>query len=165
MARPATAATSRILKLLTSTPGVNSNLELLAQLETTPLAPLTDRHIKTHNVSFDLSDRTADVTYPAVYVYCDKISNLLTEKFRAFSGKAHMVMEVRLSQDRLEGLEKTLQLYVEAMTQILEQNQGDWGQGMYYTGGYEVAFSPVKHGGRNFIQIAKITFEVGASSN
>ena len=30
---------------------------------------------------------------------------------------------------------------------------------------YEVAFGPVKHGGRNFIQIAKITFEVGASSN
>jgi hypothetical protein len=165
MARPATAATSRILKLLTSTSGVNSNLELLAQLETMPLAPLTDNHIRTHNVSFELSDRTADVTYPAVYVYCDKISNLLTEKFRAFSGKAHMVMEVRLSQDRLEGLEKTLQLYVEAMTRILEQNQGDWGQGMYYTGGYEVAFSPVKHGGRNFIQIAKITFEVGASSN
>ena len=112
-----------------------------------------------------MSDRSADVKYPAVYIYCDKIANLLTEKFRSFSGKAHMVVEVRLSQDRIEGLEKGLQLYVDAITQVLEQNQGDWGQGMFYTGGYEVAFGPVKHGGRNFIQIAKITFEVGASSN
>jgi len=165
MARPGNAATGKILKLLTSTPGVNTNLDTLAQLEQMPLTPLTDRHIRSQNMSLELSDRTAEVTYPAIYVYCDKIANLLTEKFRSFSGKAQMVVEVRLSQDRVEGLEKILQLYVEAITRILEQNPGDWGQGMFYTGGYEVAFGPVKHGGRNFIQIAKITFEVGASSN
>lgn len=165
MARPGHAATGKILKLLTSSPGVNTNLDTLAQLEQMPLAPLAERQIKSQNVAFELSDRSADVTYPAIHVYCDKISNLLTEKFRSFSGKAHMVMEVRLSQDRMEGLEKTLQLYVEAITRVLEQNQGDWDQGLFYTGGYEVAFSPVKHGGRNFIQIAKIMFEVGASSN
>jgi hypothetical protein len=165
MGRPGNAATGKLLKLLTSTSGVNTNLDTLAQLEQMPLAPLTEKQIRIQNVSFELSDRTADTIYPAVYIYCDKISNLLTEKFRSFSGKAHMVMEVRLSQDRMEGLEKTLQLHVEAITRILEQNQGDWGQGMFYTGGYEVAFGPVKHGGRNFIQIAKITFEVGASSN
>jgi hypothetical protein len=165
MARPANAVTGRVIKLLTSSPGVNTNLETLAQLERISLAPLTDGQIRQQNVSFELSDRSAEVNYPAVYVYCDKIANLLTEKFRAFSGKAHIVVEVRLSQDRIDGLEKVLQLHVEAITQILEHNQGDWGQGMYYTGGYEVAFGPVKHGGRNFVQIAKITFEVGASSN
>jgi hypothetical protein len=36
---------------------------------------------------------------------------------------------------------------------------------MYYAGGYQVAFGPVKHGGKNFIQIAKITFEIGVSIN
>jgi hypothetical protein len=165
MARPAHAATGRVIKLLTSSPGVNTNLETLAQLERMSLPPLTDSQIRQQNVAFELSDRSAEVKYPAIYVYCDKLANLLTEKFRAFSGKAHMVVEVRLSQDRIEGLEKVLQLHVEAITQILERNQGDWGQGMYYTGGYEVVFGPVKHGGRNFVQIAKITFEVGASSN
>jgi hypothetical protein len=165
MARPGNTATSRILKLLTSNPGINGNLDTLAQLEQMPLAPLSQNQIATQNVSFELSDRSADIKYPAVYIYCDKIANLLTEKFRSFSGKAHMVVEVRLSQDRIEGLEKGLQLHVDAITQILEQNRGDWGQGLFYTGGYEVAFGPVKHGGRNFIQIAKITFEVGASSN
>jgi hypothetical protein len=36
---------------------------------------------------------------------------------------------------------------------------------MYYTGGYEVALGAVKHGGRNFIQTAKITFQIGVSRN
>jgi hypothetical protein len=34
---------------------------------------------------------------------------------------------------------------------------------MYYSGGYEVTLGAVKHGGRNFIQAAKITFEIGVS--
>lgn len=165
MARPGNAATNKVLKLLTAKPGINGRLDELAQIESVPLPPLGANQIATQNMSFELSDRSAEVKYPSVYIYCDKIANLLTEKFRSFSGKAHMVVEVRLSQDRVDGLEKGLQLHVDAITQILEQNRGDWGQGMFYTGGYEVAFGPVKHGGRNFIQIAKITFEVGASSN
>jgi hypothetical protein len=165
MARPGNAATGKILKLLMSSPGINGNLDSLAQLERMPLAPLTQKQIATGNLSFELSDRSTETKYPAVYIYCDKIANLLIEKFRSFSGKAHMVVEVRLSQDRMEGLEKGLQLYVDAVTQVLEKNHGDWGEGMFYAGGYEVAFGPVKHGGRNFIQIAKITFEVGASKN
>jgi hypothetical protein len=34
---------------------------------------------------------------------------------------------------------------------------------MYYAGGYQASFGPVKHGGRNFIQVAKVTFDVGVS--
>jgi hypothetical protein len=157
MARPGNAATGKVVKLLTATSGINANLERLSQLENHTLAPMSSHQIKAQNISFELADRSPDSQYPAVYVYCDKVANLLTEKFRAFSGKAHMVVEVRLSRDRMEGLDKELQLHVEAITQILERNQGDWGQGMFYTGGYEATFSPVKHGGRNFIQIAKIT--------
>ena len=165
MSRPGSAAANCILKLFTSMPGVNGNLDRLAQLENVPLTPLNHKQIVTQNVSAELSDRSAEVKYPAVFIYCDKVANLLTEKFRRFSGTAHMVVEVRLSQDRMEGLEKSLQLYVDAVTQILEQSRGDWGEGMFYAGAYEATFGPVKHGGRNFIQTAKITFEVEASTN
>jgi hypothetical protein len=158
-------AAARILKLLTSSPGVNANLDTLGELQSARLAPVSEKQIAVQNVAFELTERSMEIRYPAVYIYCEKIRNLLTEKFRKFSGKAHMVIEVRLSQDRLEGLETALQLYADAVTQLLEQSRGDWGQGMYYAGGYEIAFDPVKRGGRNFIQIAKITFEVGASSN
>ena len=46
---------------------------------------------------------------------------------------------------------------------MLEGSLGEWGAGMFYGGGYEVAFGAVKRGGRNFVQAAKVTFEVEVS--
>ena len=56
-------------------------------------------------------------------------AELLTEKFRTFSGKVRTVAEVRVSQDRIEGIEEQLRLYVDAVTQVLDANRGSWGQG------------------------------------
>ena len=39
------------------------------------------------------------------------------------------------------------------------------GSGMYYAGGYEVTLGAVKHGGKNLIQAAPITFQIGVSRN
>ena len=36
------------------------------------------------------------------------------------------------------------------MTKALSASRGDWGDGMFYTGGYEVSFGRVKQGGKNF---------------
>jgi hypothetical protein len=47
----------------------------------------------------------------------------------------------------------------------LDSNRGDWGGGMYYAGGYQVAFGAVKSGGKNLVQTAKVTFEIGVSIN
>ena len=114
-------------------------------------------------VDRDLRRRQPAVKYPVIHVYSDRVRNLLTEKFRTFSGKVRTVAEVRVSQDRIEGLEDQLRLYVDAVTQVLDANRGSWGQGAFYTGGYEVTFDPVKQGGKNFLQVAKVTFEVDLS--
>ena len=116
------------------------------------------------NVPIALMEKALATKYPAVHIYTDRVQNLLTEKFRTFSGKVRTVAEVRVSQDRIEGLEDQVRTYVDAVTQILDGNRGDWGQGMFFTGGYEVKFDPVQHGGRNFIQVAKVIFEVDMSS-
>ena len=71
---------------------------------------------------------------------------------------------MRVSQDRIEGLEDQLRLYVDAVTQVLDANRGSWGQGAFYTGGMRSYFDPVKQGGRTFVQVAKVTFEVDLSS-
>src|ERR1700681_2244330 len=94
----------------------------------------------------------------ALRVYADRVQNLLTEKFRNFSGKVRTVAEVRASQDRIEGLEEKVRLYVDAVTQVLDANRGPWGQGMFFTGGYEVKFEPVQYGGKNVLQVAKVIF-------
>jgi hypothetical protein len=47
----------------------------------------------------------------------------------------------------------------------LDQSRGDWGGGMLYSGGYEVNYGPVKLGGKHFLQITKIVFEVDISTD
>lgn len=165
MAGVANNAVGKTVQLLAETGTLSSNIARISDSQGIPLAPITAAQIVTGNVSFDIAERSGDVKYSSIYVYCEKISNSLKEKFRSFSGKILLVIEVRVSQDRLQALEAKLQLYVEAITQVLNESRGDWGQGLFYTGGYEVIFGAVKHGGRNFIKIAKVSFEVEASVN
>ena len=163
MAWVGSTVTAQVVTLLNAPLGLNANISTLAQAENATLPPLGQAQILAQNVSVELAERSMDVQYPAVNVYCEKIVNQLKEKFRNFSGKAVMSIEVRVSQDRLAGIESQLQSYVDAATQVLDQNRGDWGEGMYYAGCYEASLGPVKHGGQNFIQIGRISFDVGVS--
>jgi hypothetical protein len=164
MAITASVATKKMVGFLTApATGVNLAVGQLASDTGTTLAPVPAAHVVSQNVPFALAEKAKAVKYPAMYVYTDRVRNLLTEKFRAFSGKVRTVTEVRVSQDRIEGLEDQLRLYVDAVTQVLDANRGSWGQGAFYTGGYEVNFEPVQHGGQNFLQIAKVSFEVDFS--
>src|ERR1700722_12840776 len=121
------------------------------------------RAIVALNASVEISDKVGYVQYPALLVYCDKLSNTLKEKFRQFSGKAHVVVEVRHSQDTLPGLDSAVQVYADAVCALLDDSRGDWGSGLFYGGGYEVSFEPTGKGGRNFLQRAKVGFDVEVS--
>ena len=159
----AASATLKIVQLLTSPGGLNATISAMAQETTVSLQPVPTKQFFTNNVASDIAEKSEEVKYTAVYVYCDKIANTLTEKFRSFSGHLQMAIEIRVSQDRLDGVEQSAQLYAESVTQTLNQIRGDWGQGLFYAGQYDVSFGPVKHGGRNFIKAIKITFPVEAS--
>lgn len=163
MANAGTLATQRMLHFLETPAGLSENLAAVAQLQGLTLPPIEASQIFTENVAQKLLERALDMKYPALLLYCEKIGNDLREKFRTFSGKAHLAIEVRMSQDRIEGVSNLLLVYVDTVTRILDQNRGDWGSGMFYTGGYQVAFGHMEHGGRNFIQTGKVTFEVAVS--
>jgi hypothetical protein len=163
MANAGTLATTRLLHLLETPAGLSENLGAVAELLGLTLAPIEATQIFTQSVAQKLVERAVDMKFPALLLYCEKITNDLKEKFRTFSGKAHMAIEVRISQDRIEGVSDLLQIYVDTLTRILDQNRGDWGNGMFYTGGYQAVFGQMEHGGRNFIQTGKITFEVAVS--
>jgi len=156
-------ATSKLQELLTAPSGLNTNLATLAQGESVSLSPVLPNQLFTENVSSDIAERSVEPQYTAVYIYCNKIENALTEKFRSFSGTIEMTIDVRVSQDRLEDIDQASQLYSTGVTQTLDQNRGDWGQGLFFAGRYEVSFGPVKHGGRNFIKSAKISIQLDAS--
>lgn len=163
MAWVGSTVAAQVVSLLTAPQGLNACVATLAEADNTTAVPIGQSQIVAQNVPVELAERSTNVLYPAINVYCEKIVNQLKEKFRNFSGKAMMAIEVRVSQDGLDSIESELQTYVDAVTQVLDQNRGNWGEGMYYAGCYEAALGPVKHGGRNFIQIGKITFEVGVS--
>jgi hypothetical protein len=149
-------------RLHSSTDGVNARVGAIEQADPT-LTTLGIREVISSNTPAEISEKSREVLYPALAVYCDKLSNNLTEKFREFSGTAHMVVEVRHSQTVLTGIEANLQLFVDAVSALLDESRGDWGSGTFYTGGYEINYEPVVRGGRNFLQQAKVGFDVEVS--
>ena len=114
-------------------------------------------------ITADLAEKAATVRYPVVHVYCDRVTNKLTEKFRTFSGTASVVAEVRVTHDHVCDLQRELAFFVDVVTEVLHRSRGDWGSGVCYTGGYEVAIQPVKRGGRSYLQAALISLDVQIS--
>lgn len=165
MAKAASIAARKVVGFLTAEgTGVNAAVARLAEEADLELLPLPPAQVANQNIAAELVERSSVVKYPVVHVYTDRIRNQLTEKFRKFSGKVRTVAEVRVSQDRVEGIEERLRLYVEAVTHVLDGHRGDWGEGAFFGGQYEVAIEPVRHGGKNFLQAAKVSFEVDVSS-
>ena len=163
MAKIASDVTYHVAQILKADGGLAplvAEFALEADLSETAVG---DSQVLTRNVSPEIAEKSTGAVYPTFHVYCDKVNNVLREKFRKFSGTARMTVEVRASQDRLEMLEQRLGVYVDAVTAVLDANRGDWGLGMFYTGGYDIAIAPVRQGGRNFLQIAKVSFDVQVS--
>lgn len=164
MATVGRTATRTLLQMLAGPTGLPYAVGAIAERERLELAQIGAEQVAAQNVSFELAEKSAGVRYPAVYVYCEGVANLQKEKFRVFSGKVHMAVEVRVSSDRLEDVSQELQAYAGAVTDVLDAHRGEWARGMYYAGGYKVEFGPIKRGGKNFLQVAKVQFEVEASA-
>jgi hypothetical protein len=147
---------------LTADHGLSCQLSLDAVQGTVLPAP-TGILVSVQNTAAALAEKSQNVHYPAVYLYCERLTNSLKEKFATFSGKGRLIIEVRHSQDQIEGLEQKVEQYADAVCRVLDTARGSWQDGAYYTGGYEVTFSTVKHGGRNFLQTATIMFDVDVS--
>ncbi len=153
------------LDLFRADDGLPSMAVALATTWSLEFAPLQTDQIQLVNISPELAEKSAALRFPLVHIYCERVTNQLREKFRRFSGKVRMVAETRVSQSRLDDIERRSAFLSDAVTELLDANRGDWGNGMFYTGGYEIAYGPVKHGGKNYIQITKTTFEVDVSAD
>ncbi len=157
------ALTSIVVSMLTSTTdGVNVRISSMEAADSSVEAAGI-RTIVALNASAEISEKTGYVHYPALLVYCDKLANTLKEKFRQFSGKAHVVVEVRHSQDDLDGMASSVDVYVDAVCALLDNSRGDLGSGYFYSGGYDVSFETIARGGKNFLQRAKVGFDVEVS--
>jgi hypothetical protein len=154
---------AQVLALLTSeTEGINARITTMEANDPT-LKAAGVRSIKARNVSYEIAEKSGQARYPALLVYCDRVENLLREKFRAFSGRVHLTIEIRQTQETLAQVEANTEMYVDAVCALLGEARGDWGDGASYSGGYRVDYEPVTMGGKNFLQRAKVCFVVELS--
>lgn len=163
MAFVARQATRKVIEILSNGQGLDHEIAKIAQRDTLELARWAPDRIWTENVASDLAEKTVGVRYPQLLVYCESVTNYLHEKFRSFSGRVGIAIEIRVTHDRLEKVSEQLLLLVEAVTNVLEQHRGNWSDGLYYSGGYKVEFGAIRVGGKSFLQVGKIRFELDAS--
>ena len=163
MARISTIATSALVQHLAGEAGLSDKVGRLTLTSALQIPQISASDILERHVAADVAEKTSGVRYPIVYVYCEKIVNDLREKFRTFSGTAELSVDIRVSHEHMDDLQSLLQNYVEAVTDVLDKRRGQWAKGVFYSGGYEIHFGPIKRGGRNFIQAAKVDLTVNVS--
>jgi hypothetical protein len=113
----------------------------------------------------DIGDRNIELMYPRVCLYTGGVKNTQIERFRSLSGTVAVTAEIWASGNLVTNTDQWIHFYVEAATNILRQNIGDWGDGIFFSGVYDVQFQAPKAGGLGFVQSAKITCNLNVSRN
>jgi hypothetical protein len=153
------------LDLFRGSQGLPGTIAALSTASGVTAQPFRAEQAHLANIAPELAEKASVARYPLVALYCSRVTNQLKEKFRLFSGTVQMVAEARVSQSTIDGIEQASHFLADAVTEVLDASRGDWGNGMYYTGGYEITYGPVKQGGKNFLQITKVSFNLEVSSD
>jgi hypothetical protein len=149
--------------LLTNEEGLMASVSRLRDPESGPLELVPMPVVEALQAPAEMREKKLRVEYPSMTVAVDRVKNEMREKFRRFSGSVRAVTEVRVSQDRLDGLTESLHFYADAVGDAIERQRGDLGDGVYLPGTYEVAYEAVKRGGLNFVQSARVSCELAVS--
>lgn len=117
------------------------------------------------SASPDLGDKSLQLIYPRVCLYSTGLKNLQIEKFRTLSGSLAIVAEIWASANLVQDADQWIHFYVEAITSILRENIGDWGNGMFFSGIYDVQIQQPKVGGLGYVESAKLTCSLNVSGS
>ena len=101
--------------------------------------------------------------YPRVAVFSNRVRNQQIEKFRSLSGVVTVVAEISATADLVDEVDSAIHFYVEAVSNVFRRNIGDWGDGMFFPGTYDIEVQPPSTGASGFLQLARITCELNVS--
>ena len=158
-------AAQKVSDLLTNGNALEQQIASIAASCNANVPVITPAQIVLSSASADIGDKNIQLTYPRVCLYIGAVKNTLAEKFRSLSGTVAVTAEVWASGNLVTDTDQWIHFYVEAVTQIFRQNIGDWNDGVFYSGIYEVQFQPPKAGGLGFMQSAKVTCNLNVSRN
>jgi len=137
--------------------GINAQLALIEARDGRGLVRVTNEQVVLANLPPDLADEELELDYPLVFLFAEEADNQNLASFAWFSGPVRIGAQVRLSAERVDGLEASLHKYVEAVVNVLQASRGEWAPSFVYGGRFSVRFTAAARGGNNFIQGALIS--------
>ena len=145
--------------MLVGESGLKVSVEAIREQNGT-LASEARFQIDTDYWSQKLSERIPLNRNPKISIALIKLYRGQKEKLAEFGALATLQMELVSTHERADSLQVLQSDFVDALCDVLNRNQGLWGKGVYYAGGFTVDISPVAKGGLNFVQNATISFEI-----
>ena len=140
-----------------------SQIAALAAAANVAVPAIEPQQVVLSSASPDIGDKDVQMTYPRVCLYSAGLKNTQAEKFRTFSGSMALIADVWASSNLATESDLWIHYYVSAVSAVLSANKGDWGNGLFFSGLYDVQFQPPKSGGLGFVQTARITFHLTVS--
>jgi hypothetical protein len=155
----------KLSDLLTKENALEETINALATSSNSMLPTITSAGVVLSSASADIADKDVQLTYPRICLYSTALKNTQIEKFRSLSGTVSVMAELWASASLLQDTDQWIHFYVEAMTDILRQSIGDWGDGIFFSGAYDVQLQPPRVGGFGYVELAKVTCVLNVSRN
>ncbi|HEX7363296.1 MAG TPA: hypothetical protein VF283_22630 [Bryobacteraceae bacterium] len=158
-------AAQKVANLLTTGDVLSNEIQSLSSANNIIVPPISTSQVILSSVDPNLGDDNVQLTYPRICIYPWTVKNTKAEKFRSFSGTVAVVAEIWASGNLVQQIDEWIHFYVEAYTLLLRENTGDWKDGMFFSGIYDVQFQSPKAGGLGFVESAKVTCVLNVSLN
>lgn len=158
-------AAQKVFNLLANGNALGQQINSIASANNIEVPPITSGQVLLSSAPAAIGDMNIQLTYPRVSLYSSILKNIQTEKFRSLSGTILVIAEIWASANLVTQTDEWIHYYVEAVTEILRQNVGDWGDGFFFAGAYDVQLQPPKPGGIGYVESAKVTCNLNVSRN
>ena len=158
-------APQKLSDLLTVGNALQQQISIVSSSTNVSVPIITASQIVLSSTVPAMGDEDLQLTYPRICLYTAGVKNTQVEKFRSLSGTVSVVAEVWASGDLLSQTDQWIHYYVEAMTNILRQNIGDWGDGLFFSGEYDVQLQGPRVGGLGYVELATVTCVLNVSRN
>lgn len=156
-------AAQKMFNLLTTGNELEQQISSLALDSNVNVPGIPAAQIVLSSASADMADKNIQFTYPRVCLYSSGLKNTQMERFRSLSGTVAVVAEIWASGNMVTETDQWIHFYVEAVTELLRGSIGDWNDGFFFSGAYDVQMQQPKTGGFGFVQSAKVTCNLNIS--
>lgn len=156
-------AAQKVADLLTTDNALQQQISALASSANIAVPFITPEQVVLSSTVPAMGDKDLQLTYPRICLYTAVVKNTQVEKFRSLSGTVSVIADIWASGDLVSETDQWIHYYVEAMTDILRENIGDWGDGLFFSGMYDVQLQAPKVGGLGYVESATVTCVLNVS--